>query len=300
MVLNMQQLLEPSIDQSQNEEISELVFNERLSGLSNFEAHTTDTFFVSGNPWHIKFVKILKNGQHFLGVYLSSSALFLGWIEKNIAAACNIKLLPPGMIGRGRFERDIIVSPFSIHNSIWGIDNFIAWDELVDGYTRENSCQIVVKVQATKLLNAARNEWLNFQDMSVPQYAGIQNINHGKFRMAIKEIHNIIGVCSPSILFDECTWRIVVQRRGDFILVTLFNLEEQTRRISCSVALKSFNSNIQPITTGADDLNFNLNTLYVSFELISMQDLIDPEKEFVSNDEPSLVIEVDLKANPLA
>lgn len=135
----------------------------------------------------IKFVKTSKNGENSLGVYLCSNAIFFGRVEKIIVAGATITALSRRMMVQ--HKQTINVSPFLGLKSVWGVDEFITWNELLNpanGYSTQDNCELKIEVKATKSLNAMQNEWLKFEDITVREYAGV----HKKFRMIIHQIYN--------------------------------------------------------------------------------------------------------------
>lgn len=287
MVVNINQLNQPSIQPSVNRDISEIGLNVVLKDLLSFGEFQTEEFFVSGNAWQIKFRKTNENS---LGIYLQSNAIFLGRVEKLIVASCNVQLLSSSPNQRSHAKL-IDVAPFSSQNFHWGIDNFIDWNQLMDYYAAENICNFKIMVKATPTLIAAQNEWLNFEEIAVGGSS-----ERKTFQMTIQQIHNVIGVSSPNIMFNGASWRIVVEYGENAIIVKMMNTSRATCRVSAVIQLMSFDRNVNALTFGNGIEVFNVEEFYRSWN-INLIDLFDPEKQFI-HDGQTFVIKIEMKLDP--
>lgn len=271
-----------------NLNISELVQHITLKDLTNFNGYDSNVFYVNGNPWCLQFSKNNSNGHDWLGVYLHCGSLFRSRIEQLIVVTCDFQLIKPSL------QKSIRLCPFAADNLCWGIDEFIPWNELMNGNLDEDECKFRIRLKATKLLNAIQNEWLHFQTISSSQNAASDE-HQTKFRMTIHTIHhNGIGICSPNIEFIGCSWRIAAELTNGRIVVKILNTEKKSCRVSSAITLIPFDRNVQPVKIESENHQFNADEFLKSWELISWTDLIDPEKKFIQNG--SLVIEVDLNA----
>lgn len=279
-------------NQSLNENISEVLVNVTVSGLKRFKEFESDLFYVNGNPWHIRFAKVKDCGKDWLGVYLHSD-LVQDSNDTLIVATSDVILLSSKVTVKSHQE-NIYLDAFCAENSCWGLDSFIAWAHLVNpnnGYIVGDSCEFQVRVKATALLIAAENEWCKF-DSNVK--CECEGCSHRKFRLTIRQFQNSIGVCSPIIYFNGSSWRIVVGRKGDQIVVTICKTGDRSCLLTSTIKLLSFDPNIQPIEKGTDDQEFDSDGSYGNWDLITWDRLIDPRKKFIQDD--AFVIEMELKA----
>lgn len=277
---------------SKNKNISEVVYNVTLKGLASFREFRTDEFFVNGTGWHMRFAKENIGGENYLGVDLHSNFKHNS-NDTHIVANFDVMLVPSDQHVRP-IHSNIELDAFSLDNSIWGIDptDFILWNDLLDkkkGFIDGNRCSFQVRVKATPLLNAAENEWLSFNTIG-----GRENDSCRKFRLKMKKFQTSIGVCSPKIKFDRLFWRIVVFQKEGKLWFLICKTGGNTRNIKCEIKLLSSDLNGNPITI-EEDAEFVDGACSTSWDLLSWDDLINPEKQLIRNDN-SFVIEVELKA----
>lgn len=243
-------------------------------------------FFVNGNPWCVEFRKKFINGQDWLSVYLHSGSSFSTRIEQLIIVSCDFQLIKPSL------KKGIRLLPYSADNLSWEIEQFIPWYELINNVD-EDECDIQIRLKATKTLNSIQNEWLQFQTLRPGHAASDQ---HKKFRMMMYKIHlNDIGVCSPNIKFIGHSWRIAAEITEGQFVVKILNTKKNTCRISSTIKLIPFDSNVQPVEVEFKNNQFNAEEFSKSCKIISWNELIDGAKKFMQDD-GSLAIEVDLIA----
>lgn len=272
---------------SNNKNISEIVLNVVLRGLSKFVEFNTEQFYVNGTPWHIEFRKQKDGTKWCLGAYLHSDEAIGN--EFLIVAASYLSMTT----NQESYGKNIFLHGFTADNPYWGIDSFIEWDQLIspnNGYVTGDSCKFKVKVEATPLLNAAENEWWKFEITSKCESCLQQN-----FRMTIHQFQvNGIGVCSPKIDFLSSSWRIVVGQFNGKIAVKIVKTGNISCSLSFNIKLLSFDPKIKTIVNEFEEVEFNLEGSFAYYDLIHWNELINPRKKFIQNN--SFVIEIAMKA----
>lgn len=274
-----------------NENISEVVLNISLKRLMNFEDdYNSGEYLIRGTPWFIRFSKKSEGASNFLAVYLHYN-----WEhdspETMIVATCDVVLIPADITSIPH-KGNIHVNAFDAYNSRWGLDKFIEWNRMIDpinGYMDpiNDTCLFRIIVQATPVLNAHQNEFLTLEELTIDE--------HGKFRMTIHQLHNVIGVCSPTIYFDGSSWRIIIHRSNQRILIAICNTGTNPRRLSAEFQLLSSDPKIQSKTAEVEDHEFNSVDSFGKRDLITWNEFIDHANNFLINDS-SFVIEIKLKA----
>lgn len=276
-----------------NSNLSEIVLNVTINGLKTFkDDFKTDEFYLNDTPWYIRFSKVKEGKTNYLTIHLHSN--FKHNSDKtHIDATFNAMLLSSKASVNSHQDR-IYLDAFCTDNPCWGFDTFIAWKQLINpinGYIVDDHCKFQIRVKATKVLNADNNDLLQFEDHGENGYG-----SQRKFRLTITNFQNTVGVCSPNINFDGSAWRVAVSEIAAKIVFTICKTGgENSCCLTCKIKLVPSDPKIQPITKEIKDLEFPLVGSYDKWELIDWDDLIDPRKKFIQDDD-SFVIEVELKA----
>lgn len=288
-----------------NENIAEVKFFITFN-VKDFSEHRSEIFHVHGNPWMFRLKKthFHQNNEDWLSFYLHS-AIENDTSDWAINASCAVKL-ESTKFGQKPVRGYIGSAAYHQNHLKWGKSGFISWQQLIDskkGYVKNNECKLEIIVKSSQRQDLTKDECLKFERVH-----NCDNCSKGVFRLTVKNIDNLFGVCTPEFAINNFKWRISLgeydrskisgRRQNKSLRLKLHNVapaEEQ--EWSCQTTIKcklaTANPNAESVVLNDSGREFNESTHIHGLTLLKWGDLTDPGKKYLKNG--SFALEVKIK-----
>lgn len=274
--------------------------------LENFNTHSTDMFYVGGIPWTIVFYKFdSENEKSGLIVFYK----FLHWkineTLKDIAVvgSFEVEIFSNKFDGKSRVT-NIEPKAFEVglQGYSGGCENIITWDDLIDpenGYLYNNKCRVAVNVNSSPLQIPNDGKWFEFFPVTKFQDC----CTKGEFQIKFKNVFEFVDVCTPRFTLKHSPWRLILFRKvttkndkiEDILVIKLckpsfyFNTEDSFK-VSMICKLVSSDPTIEPFSKIKEYTHSGH-----SLDLLSWNELLNPQNKFVENNSFILKIKVEIK-----
>lgn len=275
-------------------------FNVMLKHLDTFEKFDTETFMVAGSLWKVSFEKYEINHEdiiyEYLGIHLHTENV-RDADDWTIVAGLKAEMLSTEP-NADRHEFDLRPLTYDNKFSFWGRESFILWSVLMDpvqGYVFDNCCKITVKINASPLQNVYNNQMLEF----LPINKCCNNLLSAEFRIKIKNVHEFFDVSSPEFTLGNFPWRFLINKSGKCLQMLLFNPmmtdeTEKSCKVSVTCKLISNNPNDEGVQKTMDNQQFAYTDFDCFLEIISWEELLNPDKNFIKNNSFELNVKLSI------
>lgn len=281
------------------EDVDEVSYNFRIDNVSDLKSYKSKIFWVYGNPFSVEVKRIMISPSiSFLGLLLHSEINNVDY-DWAIVASFVVELFPAD------FRQPPKVKHFeatSFHSETSKSDNerLLTWTDLMDtekGYVKDDVLKLRIKVKSTPLQNTIND--------GLCQMETIENCcddcSFGRFRIIVNKLDEF-DICTPKFVVNNMTWRVqinVIESEKDKrqLRIKLYNntcssittLNCQTM-VTCK--LVSFDAAVEP-KESSNEHKFIFTDRSLTADLVSWDELIDPEKHFIRNN--SFILELKIQ-----
>lgn len=286
---------------TKSDNIDEVKFSVMLSDLKNFTIYKSAVFFVRGNPWTVE----MRKTKNKIGIEILTFSLSSNVDDKSgqwaIVAVHSEKIISYKFGGQSHQKK--LQHAFHSKKSRFDI-KFIQWNQLVDpanGYVKNDTCKIKIKVRASELQKLTENKWITFETIHC-----CDRCSTGKFRIKINNIEDFFGSCFLTWL-NTSSWEISICRSRNLTNAAnevqsdeclYLNLGRHNKALNVlnrvSILCKLISSDPKTESKQSNVVwEFSGMQSYASSNLLTWNDLVNPQNQYIQND--SITIEVDMK-----
>lgn len=272
------------------EPISEMTFRFKVSDISKLTRVFSPEVIVQGVPWHFQVVKECVDAKHSIAIYLYSAKEEAppGWTH---AASAVIKLLS---FDRDQDPLEYPIEPcvFNANGTGYGEPSLISWDELFDDrkkYVENDSIELDLKIKAEDPnVNNRSKLKLEIIDKSC------ECDSHAKFRLAVTNIKQLMSVRSPEFMLRNLSWNLSILKNATNVAIRL-EFEPNSKDIKCNIKMSvKLMSSKGPSVRKIRVEDHRCCEFLTLKDLISWEELLNPENGFVKDDCIELKVKVKL------
>lgn len=286
------------------EEIHEISYTIKFENVKDFRKFCTKTFYVCGNSWSLVLRKEeltseeQETKENVLAVYLISKQEIR---PENWAIVANFTLKICSIKSNSKAHKFVSNTfVFDSGHPSWGEGVVILWKTLLDpehGHVYNDTCKIVVKVRSSPLQYGPIDDLIELK----PIYkCGDTSQKIGSFHLKVMRVHDFVDICSPEFILENMPWRFLVCKTvnnhaigealaEDMIQLKLYN-PLMGREATAKCIMVTLSCKIDGTIKKMENKKFEYGTLEQSLNIISWNELFDPQKKFIEND--SFVLEV--------
>ncbi|XP_055305899.1 uncharacterized protein LOC129570354 [Sitodiplosis mosellana] len=275
--------------------ISKVVFNHKISNISELDEEWTPEFMLQGVPWFVEFCKQIIDGQKWFGFYLfcSNKDELHDW---SYTATSAFKFVPSD---RKIKPKEIFPSPF-IFNHVcdsWG--SKIKWCDLFDaknGFMKDDTINLEIQVEVADPNDEGKSV-LKFDELD--KCCGESGF--ASFRLTVSNIDALVAVRSPKFILRNMPWNIMICKNLSNHLGILLDHQIYDTNISCE--LKASFELVSSLGKPKCIKMERKQTMELDVDLMEIEQfvpcdqLLDEENGFVVNNE--IIFEVEIKAQKL-
>lgn len=287
-----------------NKNIAEVKFFITFN-VKDFIEHRTEIFHVHGNPWMFRLKKshFPQNNEEWLSFYLHS-AIENESSDWSVNASCAVLLTSKA--GQKPVRGYIGSAAYYQNNLKWGKSGLISWKHLIDskkGYVKNNECKLEIIVKSSQRQDLTKENFFNIEQI----HNCCKECSKGVFRLTVKKINNLIGICTPEFTINSLKWRLSL---GEYdkgtnsgihpnksLRLKLHNIApEEEQEWSCQTTMKctltSANPNVKSFVVKTSDREFNEHTHIQGLTLLKWEDLMDRGNKYLKNGSFSLEVKI--------
>lgn len=237
---------------------------------------------IRGVPWQIQVCKKLYEGKQSLMVYLycNKDDTHLNW---SYVASFTTNLVPFSDDGEAVEHH---YSP-NMYDSTYGYgDPLILWNDLFDeskSYVKNDSITLDVEIYMADPIEPNKSELI------------FDVFNHGarsnrhKYQLKVKNIQSLLAVKSTQFIFENIRWHFIVFKHENHLGVRLITVDKSfTLQLLVRVLSAKQEHSVEIVQKEYFSPNDDLYTC----NILSWDELLKPENEFVNNDSVTLKVDI--------